>query len=55
MKRWRLLWLLWLLATPAARADEEPSQLRAVVGAGASQGTALNGPWAPRTSYNASL
>jgi hypothetical protein len=55
MTRWRLLWLLWLLATPSARAGDEPSQLRAVVGAGASQGTALNGPWAPRTSYNASL
>jgi len=29
--------------------------MRAVVGAGVSQGTALGSPWAPRTSYSASL
>ncbi|KFE62360.1 hypothetical protein DB31_4070 [Hyalangium minutum] len=29
--------------------------MRAVVGAGVSQGTALGGPWAPRTSYSVSV
>ncbi len=50
-----LLLLLAVLVAPGARAADEMSQMRAVVGAGVSQGTALVGPWAPRTSYSVSL
>ncbi len=63
MRPRRMLWkaeALWLvllaaLAAPGARAADEPGPMRAVVGAGASQGTALGGPWAPRTTYSVSL
>ncbi|KFE68547.1 hypothetical protein DB31_7784 [Hyalangium minutum] len=47
--------LLAALAAPGAQASEKTSQMRAVVGAGVSQGTALGDPWAPRTSYSVSL
>ncbi len=50
-----LLWLLAALAAPRAHAADEPGPMRAVVGAGASQGTALGSPWAPRTTYSVSL
>ena len=50
-----LLWLLAVFAAPGAHAADETSQVRAVVGAGVSQGTALGSPWAPRTSYSVSL
>jgi hypothetical protein len=50
-----LLLLLAALAAPGAHAAEETSQARAVAGVGVSQGTALGGRWAPRTSYSVSL
>ncbi|HLL05250.1 MAG TPA: hypothetical protein VK539_32070 [Myxococcaceae bacterium] len=50
----RLL-LLALFAAPWAHAAEEPSQARAVVGAGLSQGTVVGSAWAPRTTYSVSL
>jgi hypothetical protein len=49
------LLLLAVFVAPGARASGETSQVRAVVGAGASQGTALGSRWAPRTSYSVSL
>jgi len=49
------LLLLAVFVAPVAQAADETSQVRAVVGAGVSQGTALGGPWAPRTSYSVSL
>ncbi|HVG57858.1 MAG TPA: hypothetical protein VNA24_04840 [Hyalangium sp.] len=49
------LLLLAVLVAPGAHAFDETSQMRAVVGAGVSQGTALGSPWAPRTSYSVSL
>jgi hypothetical protein len=49
------LLLLAVLVAPGAHAADETSQVRAVVGAGISQGTALGSPWAPRTSYSVSL
>jgi hypothetical protein len=49
------LLLLAVLAAPGAHASDETSQVRAVVGAGISQGTALGSPWAPRTAYSVSL
>jgi hypothetical protein len=47
--------LLAGLLAPGAHAADETRPLRAVVGAGLSQGTALGDPWAPRTSYSVSL
>ncbi|MFL5345259.1 MAG: hypothetical protein ACJ8AT_10720 [Hyalangium sp.] len=47
--------LLAVLVAPGAHAADETSPVRAVVGAGVSQGTALGSPWAPRTSYSVSL
>ena len=49
------LLLLAVFVAPGAHASGETSQMRAVVGAGISQGTALGSPWAPRTSYSVSL
>jgi hypothetical protein len=49
------LLLLAALAAPGAQASDETSQMRAVVGAGVSRGTALGSAWAPRTSYSVSL
>ncbi len=49
------LLLLAALAAPGAQAADETSQMRAVVGAGVSRGTALGSAWAPRTSYSVSL
>jgi hypothetical protein len=47
--------LLAALVAPGAHAADATSRMRAVVGTGVSQGTALGGPWAPRTSYSLSL
>ncbi|KFE63559.1 hypothetical protein [Hyalangium minutum] len=49
------LLLLALFVAPGAHASDETSPMRAVVGAGVSQGTALGSSWAPRTSYSVSL
>ncbi|HLK99917.1 MAG TPA: hypothetical protein VK539_04995 [Myxococcaceae bacterium] len=49
------LLLLALFVAPGAHAADEPSQARAVVGAGVSQGTVVGGAWAPRTAYSVSL
>lgn len=49
------LLLLAVLVAPGAHAADETSPVRTVVEAGVSQGTALGGPWAPRTSYSVSL
>ena len=49
------LLLLAVFVAPGAHASGETSQVRAVVGAGVSQGTALGSAWAPRTSYSVSL
>jgi hypothetical protein len=49
------LLLLAVFVAPGAHASGETSQVRAVVGAGVSQGTTLGSPWAPRTSYSVSL
>jgi hypothetical protein len=49
------LLLLAVFLSPGAHAADETSPMRAVVGAGVSQGTALGSPWAPRTSYSVSL
>ncbi|WP_224371880.1 hypothetical protein [Hyalangium versicolor] len=49
------LWLLAVFVAPGAHASDETNKMRAVVGAGVSQGTALGSPWAPRTSYSVSL
>jgi len=49
------LLLLACLVAPKAHAAEEPSQARAVVGAGLSQGTVVGRAWAPRTAYSVSL
>ena len=49
------LLLLAVFVAPGAHASGETSPMRAVVGAGISQGTALGSPWAPRTSYSVSL
>jgi hypothetical protein len=49
------LWLLALFVAPGAQAADGTSPMRAVVGAGLSQGTSLGGPWAPRTAYSVSL
>jgi hypothetical protein len=49
------LLLMAVLVAPGAHASDETSPVRAVVGAGVSQGTALGSPWAPRTSYSVSL
>jgi hypothetical protein len=49
------LLLLAVFVAPRAHAADEPSPVRAVVGAGVSQGTVLGSPWAPRTSYSVSL
>jgi hypothetical protein len=49
------LLLLACFVAPKAHAAEEPSQARAVVGAGLSQGTVLGRAWAPRTTYSVSL
>src|SRR5688572_7467681 len=49
------LLLLALFVAPGAHAADEPSQARAVVGAGVSQSTALGSAWAPRTAYSVSL
>jgi hypothetical protein len=56
--RWQaavLLLLLGAFVAPQALAADEERQARAVVGVGVAQGTALGGPWAPRTSYSVSL
>ncbi len=47
--------LLAALAAPGAHAAEETGRVRAVVGVGAAQGTALGSAWAPRTTYSVSL
>jgi hypothetical protein len=49
------LLLLAVLVAPGAHASDETSLMRAVVGAGISQGNALGSSWAPRTSYSMSL
>jgi hypothetical protein len=49
------LLLLAVLVAPGAHASDEAIQMRAVMGAGVSQGTALGSPWAPSTSYSVSL
>src|SRR4051812_32085085 len=49
------LLLMAVLVAPGAHASDETSPVRAVVGAGVSQGTTLGRPWAPRTSYSVSL
>ncbi len=49
------LLLMAVLVAPGAHASDETSPVRAVVGAGVSQGTTLGSPWAPRTSYSVSL
>ncbi|HEX8706172.1 MAG TPA: hypothetical protein VF815_45480 [Myxococcaceae bacterium] len=49
------LLLLAAFAAPGAQASDEKSQVKAVAGAGVSQGTTLGGPWAPRTTYSVSL
>jgi len=49
------LLLLAVFVAPGAQASDETGQMRAVVGAGVSQGTALGSAWAPRTSYSLSL
>lgn len=49
------LLLMAVFVAPGAHASDETRQVRAVVGAGVSQGTALGRPWAPRTSYGVSL
>ncbi|WP_224368838.1 hypothetical protein [Hyalangium versicolor] len=49
------LLLLAVFVAPGAHASDETNPIRAVVGAGVSQGTALGSPWAPRTSYSVSL
>ncbi len=63
MQPWRVLSkaealvlvLLAALAAPRAHAAEETGRVRAVVGVGAAQGTALGSAWAPRTTYSVSL
>ncbi|MFL5345337.1 MAG: hypothetical protein ACJ8AT_11115 [Hyalangium sp.] len=47
--------LLAVLVAPRAHAADETGPVRAVVEAAVSHGSALSGPWAPRTSYSASL
>src|SRR5512140_1380497 len=47
--------LLAVLVASGAHAADETGPVRAVVEAGVSQGSALGGPWAPRTSYSTSL
>src|SRR5512140_4002537 len=47
--------LLAVLVASGAHAADGTGPVRAVVEAAVSQGSALSGPWAPRTSYSASL
>jgi hypothetical protein len=49
------LWVLAVVVAPGARASDETSPMRAVVGAGVSRGTALGSPRGPRTAYSVSL
>src|SRR5512140_3932998 len=47
--------LLAVLVASGAHAADGTGPVRAVVEAAVSHGSALGGPWAPRTSYSASL